>query len=204
MFLTKDQAIKISFGSIDTISEDINKNNDFLFELLNDNDWSFVIKAHALLETIITELIICKIEEAKLKPLIDKIPLHDTQVSKIKILKTYGLITKEQETFIKTLSEIRNNIVHKFENINFSFSKYVEGLDKNQKKVWKNKIVWFKFSEKTINDMKNLSLSNPKNAIWFSIFLYISETVVEINKLKGIQILKNEAMKTTKELLNKV
>jgi hypothetical protein len=204
MFLTKEQAIKISFGSIDKITEDINKNNDFLFELLNDNDWSFVIKAHALLETIITELIVCKIEETKLKPLIDKIPLHDTQVSKIKILKTYDLITKEQETFIKTLSEIRNMIVHKFENINFSFSEYVAGLDKNQKKSWKNKIVWFEYSDKTSNDMKDLSLSNPKNAIWFSIFLYVTETVVETNKLKGIQIMQNEAIKTTKELLNKV
>ena len=204
MFLTKDQAIKISFGSLDKISADINKNNDFLFELLNDNDWSFVIKAHALLETIITELIVCKIEETKLKPLIDKIPLHDTQVSKIKILKTYDLITKEQETFIKTLSEIRNMIVHKFENINFSFSEYVAGLDKNQKKSWKNKIVWFEYSDKTSNDMKNLSLTNPKNAIWFSIFLYVTETVVETNKLKGVQMMQNEAMKTTKELLNKV
>ena len=133
MYLTKEQTLDIIENAGTSIKSDIESKTDFLYKIFQDDDWSIIIKSHALIESLITDLIVERVS-SELKPIIERIPLHEEQIGKIKILKIYELVSSEQLNFIKKMSELRNNLVHKFENIDFTFEAYLKKLDKNQKK----------------------------------------------------------------------
>jgi len=204
MYVTPEQAEKINEESLEEINKDYSEKLDFLKKLLTDDDWSFIIKSHSLIESLVTELIINKIDEKKLKRVIERIPLHGEIVSKISISKTYELIPADQIKFLKNISEIRNNIVHKFENINFTFEKYLSNLDKNQKKNWKNSLVWKGMNEQFKEKIKQVAFQSPKTAIWLTISNFVNYALLEINNLKGGKKINIEAAKTTKRILKDI
>jgi len=204
MYVTPEQAEKINEESLEEINKDYSEKLDFLKKLLTDDDWSFIIKSHSLIESLVTELIINKIDEKKLKRVIERIPLHGEIVSKISISKTYELIPADQIKFLKNISEIRNNIVHKFENLDFTFEKYLSNLDKNQKKNWKNSLVWNGMNEQIKEKIKQVAFQSPKTAIWFTISNFVNYALLEINILKGDKKINIEATKTTKRILKDI
>lgn len=203
MYIQKDDAIKlidkVRISSIENLIEKIN----FMKTLLQADDWSMIIKSHALIETLVTELIISQIDEEKLKSLIERLPLSDEQVGKLKITKDYNLLTQEQRKFIKRFSELRNMIVHKFENINFNLDEYSKSLEKNQKKSWLNIITWYANDDiKNKEDWKKISDDNPSVGVWFSVVQLVSEITLKSEELKGHTNIQKQADKTIKELLS--
>ncbi len=179
----------------------INNHKDFLFSLMDDSDWSLVIKSHALLESLVTELIVSKTEEDKLKNIIERLPMHDNQIGKLKIVKEYRLLDEARIKFIKWLSERRNDLVHKFENINFKFSDYVSSLDKNQKKSHKKIITWHTLNGSPQVIWEEASINKPKIAVWFSVFMLVVLICVDIEELKGFTKIKTLSEETIKRLL---
>ena len=123
MYLTKKQVAEILNDTKNSMAKGLIDKTEFMLSILKTDDWSMIIKAHALIETIVTELIIAQTEEEKLKSLIERLPLSDEQIGKLKITKDYNLLTSEQRVFVKRFSELRNMIVHKFENINFNLDR---------------------------------------------------------------------------------
>lgn len=202
MYLYKQQAEELLTEYVEEISAELKLKLDFLLSIGNDNDWSFIIKSHALIESVITELIISRIEEIEIKPIIERMPLHDDQVSKMRIVKIYGLMTDDQIKFVKKLSEIRNDIVHKFDNIDFTFTNYISQLDKNQRKSWTKLINWYDIEEKNKVKMQDLSLSQPSIAVWISLIQLVSLMVINIKEFKGISKIEKEALITVKKLLD--
>jgi len=203
VYIQKDDAIKlidkVRISSIENLIEKIN----FMKTLLQADDWSMIIKSHALIETLVTELIISQIDEEKLKSLIERLPLSDEQVGKLKITKDYNLLTQEQRKFIKRFSELRNMIVHKFENINFNLDEYSKSLEKNQKKSWLNIITWYANDDiKNKEDWKKISDDNPSVGVWFSVVQLVSEITLKSEELKGHTNIQKQADKTIKELLS--
>lgn len=202
MYLHKQQAEEILTEYVEVFSAELKLKLDFLLSIGNDNDWSFIIKSHALIEAVITELIISRIEEIEMKPIIERMPLHDDQVSKMRIVKIYGLMTDDQIKFVKKLSEIRNDIVHKFDNIDFTFTNYISQLDKNQRKSWTKLINWYDIEEKNKVKMQALSLSQPSIAVWISLIQLVSLMVINIEEFKGINKIEKEALITVRKLLD--
>ena len=178
--------------------------HNLLFSLLEEDDWSLVIKGHALIESVITELILLQTNENKLKPIIERLPLHDSQASKIKILKIYSLITVEQSRFIKKLSELRNNLAHKIENINFLFDEHVKTFDKNQSKFWIKSLTWYAEDQETRETYSKAAIENPKFAIWMAIFMFVSSFVIQVERLKTVNSSNDIADETTKEIFEKL
>jgi hypothetical protein len=105
MYVTPEQAEKLVKDFTERASAEYKEKFDFLCKLLQDDDWSFVIKAHSLIESLVTELIISRTDD-NLKEIIERIPLHGEIVSKINISKKYELIPSEQRLFLKKISEI--------------------------------------------------------------------------------------------------
>ena len=204
MYITPEQAEKIHKDLTENVIKDYSEKLEFLKDLLTDDDWSFIIKSHSLIESLVTELIVTKIDENKLKSVIERIPLHDGIVSKISISKTYNLIPSDQIKFLKKISEIRNNIVHKFENLNFTFETYLSNLDKNQKKSWKNSLVWNGMNDEFKKNIEKIAFVLPKTAVWLSISAFVNFSLLEINNLKGDKKIDIEAMKTTRKILKEL
>jgi uncharacterized protein with HEPN domain len=204
MYVTPEQSERIHEDLLKNINQDYSENFEFLKKLLTDDDWSFIVKSHSLIESLVTELIVAKIDENKLKAVIERIPLHGEIVSKISISKTYELIPSDQIKFIKNISEIRNNIVHKFENLNFTFETYLSNLDKNQKKNWKNSLIWEGMNDQIKNRIEQEVFQTPKIAIWLAISSFVNYSLLQINTLKGNKRIDLETMETTKRILKDI
>ena len=92
MYLKPKEAKKLIKELTSSVSQEFEEKYEFMLKLLEDDDWSFVIKSHSLIESLVSELIITKIDESDLKSLIERTPLHGEPVSKIAIVKIYNLV----------------------------------------------------------------------------------------------------------------
>lgn len=199
MFLTKDQILTVLKEINENIVKESLEKYDFLVKLLLDDDWSFVIKSHSLIESVITELIINKIDEVELKKVIERMPLHDKNVSKMEIIGIYNILPKEERDFIINLTEIRNKIVHKYENINFSFDTYVKELsDPNKRKRWRKIHLWEGMSNETKNEIEKNIYTNPKIAIWIALTTFVSNSLLNITLIKSSKITNEIAIRNSK------
>lgn len=200
MYVDKLKAIELLEIHSMSIAVDLKDKVEFMRSLLDADDWSMIIKTHALIETIITELIITCTEEDKLKPLIERLPLSDEQIGKLRILKDYNLLTVSQRLFIKRFSELRNMTVHKLENINFNLEEYINTFDKNQKKSWIKTLTWYTEEASVQEDWGIIILHQPKIGLWLSTMMLVSLVSLEIKKLQGSKKVR-ELSETTMEAL---
>ena len=201
MYVRRDEGNDLIKNMTENIFLGLEEKHEFLFALLEEDDWSMIIKSHALIESMLTELIVSRTEESELKVIVERLPISDSQIGKLSIAKEYKLLSKEQRAFIRRLSELRNWIVHKFENIDFRLDEYVTTLDGQQVKSWKNVFTWYAKDAETKLAWSEATIQNTKVAIWFSIFMFVSLMLVEIGQLNANTELNMLAFKTTKEIL---
>jgi hypothetical protein len=174
---------------------------EFLLSLLKDNDWSMIIKGHALIETLATDLIIAATEEDKLKSVMERLPLSDEQFGKLKIAKDYELLSPEQRSFVRRLSALRNNLVHKYENLDFDLKTYVASFDEGQRKSWQNYITWYATDDDTKQKWQKISIQNPKLGVWFAVFMFVSLIILDKRSLIDKKRINDLAGETTSRLL---
>lgn len=105
----------------------------FLIELVEEDDWSFIIKSHALLESACAELLTERSGVPETIDIFSRLELSARTTGKVALLKAFGLLVDRERRFIYALSELRNLLVHNARNTTFSLQDYVTGLDKNQK-----------------------------------------------------------------------
>ncbi len=201
MYLYKEEAEKLLKQHKISMAKELKDKTEFMLSLLKADDWSMIIKSHALIEAVVTELIIAKTEETKLKPLIERLPLSDEQIGKLKIAKDYNLLTDRERTFVKRFSELRNMLVHKFENVNFNIEKYFESFDKNQKKSWLKTMTWYTDDTKTKEEWQKISTNHPQIGIWYATMTFVSLMTIKIKEIEGSTQVRNASYETTKALL---
>jgi hypothetical protein len=165
------------------------------------DDWSFIIKTHAFIEMIISESIIEHIGEKKLLGVIQKLPLSDGSTGKLAICKDLNILDDKQRTFIRFYSELRNKLVHKFENIDFSFTEYINTLDKQQLKTWKESIVWFPLDDKSKIIYNRMSIEDPRNIFYISIFKLAFIIKVDSSIKNGLRETNKLALETSETIL---
>ena len=106
---------------------------DFCEALRNEDDWSLIIKLHALLEAQLTTLIVEKIGKDNLKTIFSEIEMSREGIGKVAFAKALGVLVEEERRFIRKLSELRNDLVHGIANVTFNLKRHVDSLDGNQK-----------------------------------------------------------------------
>ena len=158
---------------IDTIRElstqfenELHLPEGFMSELLREDDWSFVIKTHALVEAAISHQLASALDE-RLLPVFRNLELSDKRVGKIMFVEALGLLEKGSKTFVHKLSELRNFLAHDIRNVDFSFANHVKSLDRNQRNSFHEAIVAFSTPESKKQWLKN-ARDDPKIAIWLS------------------------------------
>ena len=140
MYIKKSDSKKLIKDFEKSVCNEISSTTTFLCQLLKEDDWSFIIKSHALIEATVTELITISLGNPSLKSIVERLPLSEIQTGKIAFAKQMELLSSPQITFIRFFSTLRNDLVHKVENIEFSLKDHWQGLDKNQKKSFRNKV----------------------------------------------------------------
>lgn len=102
---------------------------NFFKALLDADDWSFIIKLHALFEAACTHLLLFHFKEPDLSNVFNRLELSNKTTGKIAFLGTLELLNKDNRRFISTLSELRNSLVHDVRNAQYSLSSMVKTLD---------------------------------------------------------------------------
>lgn len=99
------------------------------FRALSDvDDWSFIIKLHALFESACTHLLLFHFKEPELAGVISRMELSNKAIGKLAFLGNLELMSRKNRRYISTLSELRNQLVHDVRNSEYSLPAMVKGL----------------------------------------------------------------------------
>jgi hypothetical protein len=132
------------------------------------DDWSFVVKVHALMESSLTSLLTERIADkrvpdvSKLRGALARLEMSRSQIGKVDLAFTLGDLTERDRLFLRMLSTLRNTFVHRVQNVTLTLKDYVAGLDTNQRRNFANALIVQPTEHAT-----KVVLSYPRRAIWF-------------------------------------
>ena len=110
--------------SLGRLERDCDLPSGFCLGLLRESDWSFVIKLHALLETAVSQLLIYSLARKELADVFASLEMSHSKTGKLAFVKALGLLPKAHLDFIRALSELRNQLVHRVKNVGFEIIGY--------------------------------------------------------------------------------
>jgi hypothetical protein len=151
----------------------------FLMDLLlvEANDWSFVIKAHALLESVVCQLIGAHLQ----RPSLDAVLAQRVQMEdRIEMLKALDLVDGADRTMMRLLGKIRNHLVHNVQQTDFTFAEYFANRDNRRNFVeafgrnWPDPVAGGTSREQFV-------VANPRLVVWMSLM----EVIIATLKAKG-------------------
>jgi hypothetical protein len=111
--------------------------------LEQDSDWAFVIKIHGIMEVALNHLIRSILTAPKLEPVIAHLETSHDRRGKIAFIKALDLLPEKACLFVKLLSKLRSDAVHKVTNFDLNLIEYLHGLDKPLQHNWKIAITWW-------------------------------------------------------------
>lgn len=204
MYLRKKDANALLKQFDKKLRDDLKVSIETIGKLAEESDWNFIIKSHSLIESLINDLLISKIGENELKETIEFLPLHDSKNSKLKIIKSYNLLDQKALSFIRNFSELRNRIVHSFDQSNFDFKNHVENLDKNQRKAWIKTLTWYADDKNTIEVWSNALPDKSRYAFWMAVQVLVFSLYIQMNLAKGKVEIDKISEETTQEIIKKL
>lgn len=150
-----------------------------LMDLIAENDWSLVIKGHALIEGAISILLTDTLD-ARLQSAFVRLPLSEAKIGKIEFARLLDLVSDEERKFVRLLSELRNKLAHDPRNLSFTFESYLTSLDANQKR---------NFLKTTAIDSSTLALFvtgpiDTKAAIFIGIMQIMMKAVAKLLQIE--------------------
>ena len=83
----------------------------FFERLYNEDDWSFVIKLHALIEAAATKVLVECLNKPELRDYVARAPLSGAENGKLPMMKALGIGDSQFRGFIRKLSELRNQLL---------------------------------------------------------------------------------------------
>ncbi len=149
----------------------------FLEALHKEDDWSFVIKAHAFFEAAFTHLLLALTEKDELEDVFSCLELSSATTGKLAFAISLGALNDDERRFVRKFSELRNLLVHNVGQVDFDLKAYVDNLDKNQRKSFIKTYSYFAGGEAFEYSGKKFSTvdfvrSNPKTAVWFCVMAF--------------------------------
>lgn len=154
--------------------------SDFLLDLIGrePNDWSFVIKAHALLESIVCQRLALYLRQPAMEfVLAQKVQMED----RIEMLKALGIAESSERQMMRTLGRLRNNLVHNVQQTDFTFVHYLQKRDNRRNFADSFGTSWADPVPNTQPPVRRAeyTLANPRFAIFSDLVHSISLTLNE-------------------------
>jgi len=158
----------------------------FLQGLLQEDDWSFILKVHALAEAAISHLLVKVTEREELRQVFSRLELSNPSTGKIAFIAAMDLLGKEERRLVRRFSELRNFVVHDVTKVDFNLKAYVSSLDSNQFNGFVQTYGYFSGYEDLEHQGEQLALQDfiraqPKFSVWSSIMLLMGKIYLEAN-----------------------
>lgn len=81
-----------------------------------------MIKLHALLESAVSQLLVNAVARKELAEVFASLEMSNTKTGKLAFVKALELLPKAHLDFIRLLSELRNQLVHRVKNVSFDLT----------------------------------------------------------------------------------
>ena len=186
------------------LESDIGVPDGFFRALLKEDDWSFVIKLHALFESAVTHLLEHTLGVPKLGSILGNLELSDKHRGKLAFARELDVLDSSERRFLSVLSEIRNDLVHDVRNVSFDFESYISSRDSNQRKQFARVFESFFSDYFTIGGTEvrreDFILGNPKFALWQA-SMFILAIIYQQKELARLQSEFNRLSSENYELL---
>jgi hypothetical protein len=181
-------------ASVRAIETELGLPSGFLEGLRTEDDWSFIIKVHALIEAAVSHLLCSVLGKDTLADVFSHLELSDKRRGKMAFAAALGLLEKPDRRFVSSLSELRNTLVHDVTNVGFSLSKYVDAMDSSTFSAFVKGLDSFSTGglvafEGSAVPPEEVFRREPKTAIWWSAML----TVAIIYQVKETERLRTES-----------
>lgn len=129
--VTKDKPASMEFETriANVVLKDLERENKlppgYLMDLWNaDSDWDFIVKLSLVLEALLTRAIVLKAGPSLTYEHVSK----KRQSERLKTAKRLGLVDEAELKMLFSISEIRNDFVHRIENLLRPLSEYFQEL----------------------------------------------------------------------------
>lgn len=99
---------------------------DFYSTLKDDDDWTFVVKLHALMESTTTHILVSHFGDERLATPISWMENGEIRKGRIAFIKALELLPENRIPFITKFSTLRNNFAHKVRNLPLTIDEYFE------------------------------------------------------------------------------
>ena len=176
----------------DWLTETVGLSISLLKSLDDDDDWTFVIKMHGILEAGLNHLLLSQLGNQNLSQIVSRLETKNARTGKIAFIKAYDLLPHDACLFVQLLSEVRNRAVHDIKNFDLNLKQYLATLDNKQLKNWRTGLTCW-CSKPIDESMPRLAIENPRAAIYNSCMRIVVASFS--NQIK---------METRTELLNAV
>lgn len=137
----------------------------FFNKLSEEDDWAFIIKLHALIESAVSELLTSVFENEELKHTFSHLELSNKRTGKIAFIKALDLLDENDRRYIVSLSEVRNDLVHNISNVNYDLLDTVNKMNKSEFKTFYKR--FNTLSTEPDENVEKLFRQDPVQAIWF-------------------------------------
>jgi hypothetical protein len=117
-----------------TLERDVGLAAGFCRRLLEEDDWSFVVKLYALLEAATTQLLVARFRDERLEDLLAELDLGSRASGKVAFAAALGLLSTQERRFIAMLIQLHRHILHSVNLTHFTFESYLAGLDGDGKR----------------------------------------------------------------------
>jgi len=131
--MTPDFPMQNLAESLSRLESDLGLHEGFCMKLQHEGDWSFVIQLHALIECAVAEQVTRVFQRKELADIFSRIELSNTRTGKLAFVKALNLLPTAHVQFIRNLSELRNELAHKVQNVNVCLIKYFQKKTENHK-----------------------------------------------------------------------
>jgi len=135
-----DELIEPCLLTIQDIETELELPNGFTKSFLKLDDWTFVVKGWAYVESILELLVWSKIDHMPLefRKVISKIDSGNMKTGKLAFAKALELLGPKEWKFLQSFVEFRNLVAHGIGNIQFDFIGFISSQeDKTKKEIFK-------------------------------------------------------------------
>lgn len=162
--------------AIESLERDLELPEKFLVRLTEEEDWSFVIKTHALVEAGLSHLLAAAVGDPRVTRIFHRLETSNEQVGKLAFIKAMNLLPDRQRKFVRVLSELRNSLVHHVANTGFTFDAYLPTLDRGQKNQFREAFTWRMKPrpDAPLDDWHEQVFEDPKLAIWVNLIILLA------------------------------
>ncbi len=164
----------------------------FLDRLAVEDDWSFVIRAHALVEATITHLLSAAVDP-RLRDCFERLEVSNAEYGKMRFAGALELVSGAERKFVRVLSELRNRTVHDIRQVSFTFDGYLDAMDKNQRAAFVDALAGTADEGSERELFRTLVMKEPRIAVWAATMQVLSRAIDQARRSKALSVLREMA-----------